>query len=564
LRATPRAVEQHPSPTYVLSRALPWLSLALVWLLFELPRALATGVFAPSALQLSLELPLLLTLLGLQRLRMQSAWCAGALGVMAGLLIAYRLDQAICWLLMREEPLLYDQWFMARHLWVLIGDLMSVWTLAVLVGLALLGWLLTRAVALLLGRASRLLEPARRRATALAVLAFWLLALLLPRVFPRVAVLPAWLTPAVIDNVQRSRALYRTVQRESRHSPHAHYQHLTLHDTPDVLLFIVESYGRLLSVDDGTRPAHAALLRSLEDELTRAGWHAASAFSSSTVSGGRSWIAEGTMLMGLPIKYESEFQHLIGLRPQPPHLVSFLNRQGYRSVLLAPADRDRPGAYVVNRYGFSTLLTYAQLAYRGPSYGWGIVPDQYSLALAAQRVLPPRAERDRPVFLDFHMVSSHAPWDEVPPLVDDPLTVRPSALPPPVYGTPEGTVLRRLSRYDRTERRFPWMEQLDGAMRRGYQTSIDYDLRVLARYLAERADDALVIILGDHQPPVIATADQSFDAPVHVLSRAPQRLQTVLARGFVPGLTLPGDAPPTMSHADVFPLVVETLRSRSP
>ena len=229
-------------------------------------------------------------------------------------------------------------------------------------------------------------------------------------------------------------------------------------------------------------------------------------------------------------------------------------------MLLAPADRDRPGAYVVNRYGFTDSLAHAQLGYRGPSIGWGIVPDQYSLAVAEQRVLRDPA---RPVFLDFHMVSSHAPWQDVPVLTDAPLraghgdAVREEELD----GT--GQVLARLSRYDRAaERRFIDITQFDAAMREGYRATIAYDLTLITRYLGGRTRDALVVVLGDHQPPVIARSDTSFDAPIHVLARDASRLAPLREAGFREGLSLPPSAPAALSHAGLFSLLVHTLATR--
>lgn len=564
-----------------LARALaPWLCLATLWLLFELPRAFSASAPDLSTLRFSLELPLLFTLAGLTATPSDApaappsrAWPTArasvtrrlvrpALWLLAALLLLLRLDQWVCWLLMREEPLLYDQWFMAKHLGVLIGDLVSPITLAVLAGVACLGFFCTLLVRGLLRRASRLVEPARRRRTAWLSVLLWSLALPLSMQSGAEAAAPrlGWLTPQLVDNLHASRAVYERVKKDSYESPHARLAALTLHDKPDVLLFIVESYGRLLSVDPDTHQPHLELLRTLTRQLEREGWHAATAFSTSTVSGGRSWIAEGTMLMGLPIRYESVFQHLIALRPQPPSLVSFLRGQGYHTSLLAPADRDRPGAYVVNRYGFAELLTHDGLAYHGPRMGWGIVPDQYSLAIAEQRILEPARARSQPVFLDFHMVTSHAPWAVVPPLYDDPRYVSPSNEVREEHGTGAGTVLRRLSRYDREpERRFTDYERFDGALRDGYLATVHYDLRVIAEYLARRPDDALVVLIGDHQPPVLSRSDQSFDSPVHLLSRDPRRLQTALARGFLPGLVVDPHAAPAMSHSELFPLLVETL-----
>lgn len=103
------------------------------------------------------------------------------------------------------------------------------------------------------------------------------------------------------------------------------------------------------------------------------------------------------------------------------------------------------------------------------------------------------------------------------------------------------------------------MDTLDARMRRGYHETVAYDLSLIVQYLARRRDDALVIVIGDHQPPVIARDDRSFDTPVHVLSRDPRRLAPLERAGFVRGLTIAPDAPPALAHAGLFSLVVHTL-----
>lgn len=541
-----------------LGHATPWLSLGALWLLFELPLLLRGRGVELSHLRVSLELPLLLTLWGVHAAHPRPAlrWL---LGLGATVLVLYRVDQWIFMLLMREEPLLYDQWFMSRHLWVLIGDLMSLKTLLWLCAAGLTGWLIVWLSRKLLARARTLLDPARRRRTRRGAAIAWALLLSLS-VFPTLGPLPrvGWLTPALARNLEESLAVYHAVGRQLRASPYASYAQLALRERPDVLLFIVESYGRLLSAEPELRERHARLLQELERELARAGWHAASAFSTAPVSGGRSWIAEGSMLLGTPIRYEAVFQHIVAQRPHAPNLVGFLNRQGYQTVLLAPSDRNRPGAYVVNRYQFEKLLTFEQMNYRGPHVGWGIVPDQYSLAVAEREVLGPAA---RPVFLDFHMVTSHAPWSDVPVLSQDPEAVAGAGGTAPLRERDGvNVVISRLERYERDPtRRYAYMDRFDAKMREGYRATVEYDLRVIAQYLARRSRDALVVVLGDHQPPVIAPADASFDAPVHILARSPERLREVLRQGFVPGLAIPPAAPARMAHAGLFSLLVRSL-----
>src|SRR6202008_3843264 len=103
---------------------------------------------------------------------------------------------------------------------------------------------------------------------------------------------------------------------------------LNLHRRPDIYLIFVESYGRAMLDREQLRPEWEAPLQQMEEELSGGGWHAASALSVAPFSGGRSWLAEGTVLMGIHIDYESVFHHLISQIQRVPNLVGTLARQG--------------------------------------------------------------------------------------------------------------------------------------------------------------------------------------------------------------------------------------------
>lgn len=534
----------------------PWLCLLGLPLLFELPAVLTSTALDARALRLSLDLPLVLTVwlatLGMAR----RALVVALLRTVVTILIVYRINQWLCWMLLRDEPLLYDQFFMLRHLWALIGDLMSARTALVLAGVAVGALLIGVLAHKLLDRARVLASPGRQRHTWRVLALIWCV-LLVFRMTQLSSPDPcvAWLVPKIVSNVQKSSDTYASVQKRVRKSPYAAYEQLALHDKPDVLLFIVESYGRLLSVEEKTSARHAALLRELETQLATSGFHAVSAFMTATVSGGRSWIAEGNILMGTPIQYEAVFQHIV--TQKPASFVGFLRQNGYETALLAPADRDRAGFHPVNRYGFARLFTYDQLSYRGAPIGWGLVPDQYSLAFIEREFLN---KATRPVFLDFHMVSSHAPWSEVPELEPDPARLLATSKPTPLRAElKKESLVTPLRRYARKTFRFAYIPHFDAAMREGYQSTIEYDLRAIAQYLARRERDAFVIVLGDHQPPVIASEDKSFDTPIHILARDPARLAPLREHGFVAGLTLAAQAPAALDQAGLFSLWVRTL-----
>ena len=72
----------------------------------------------------------------------------------------------------------------------------------------------------------------------------------------------------------------------------------------------------------------------------------------------------------------------------------------------------------------------------------------------------------------------------------------------------------------------------------GYLACLEYVLDAVGRFIAERiGDDTLVIVLGDHQPPLTAartTRDRSV--PISVISRDPALIAPFVARGYVEGL----------------------------
>jgi hypothetical protein len=482
------------------------------------------------------------------------------LALFAVLFVLVRIDAMIFRLLMREEPLLYDQLFMLRHLMVLMGDLWSPTALAITAGvcalLVLIPWLVMR----LLERVRELLSEARLPKTVRVALLLWPVVLVASASHALGLTekpLVQWMTPALADNLARSHATYSSLQKNLQASPYAPLSALKLAQRPDVLLFLVESYGRLLFEHGRTHDAIRRRLDADEATLTARGWHSVSGFTTAPVSGGRSWMAEGALIMGTPVHYEAAFHHLIANVPKMVTLTSFLEGQGYRSINVAAADRKRPGIDVVNYYGFDEGVHFDEVRYKGRAFGWGIVPDQFTLGFVAEEIL---AKHEGPVFVDMHLVTSHAPWREVPELVADFRGLSTGDAQPKETETKAAHTIvgRRLKRYAHLgEGRDAYMGRLTGELLEGYERAIHYELDVLVDYLSRRERDALVIIVGDHQPPVIAEENASFDTPIHLLSRNADTTRHLLSLGFRSGMQPEGDA--VMHHAGLLSLVAHTL-----
>lgn len=489
------------------------------------------------------------------------------LGLAAAVLVVYRLDRVAFVHFMGEEPLLYDQLFMLRHLLVLAWDLWS-WQMLGLVVATLVGAALTLVfVGWLLGVAKRTFGPSRTPAWIGGLVLFWLAAWSVSFAEPDAdAPRIRWLRPAIAANVQQSWHIHQAVRRSLQHSPYQAYASLRLGRKPDVYLFFVESYGRFATDDEDIRPRIQQRLQRMQEHARRAGWHTASAFSRAPVSGGRSWLAEASVLMGTEVRYEAVFHHLVGAIEQVPNLVGVLAGLGYHTVLLAPADRVRPGVEEVNHYRYQRQVRFDDLDYFGKPYGWGIVPDQYSLERTHDEVL---RHTPRPLFFDFHMVSSHAPWRRVPRLVDHWHELRVESDDVSASEAADGTeeraeedgadvIQRRLRRYLDKSRRHRYLGEYTARLGKRYGKAIEYELGLIDRYLPKIPGDAIVIAMGDHQPPFVAEATANFDVPVHVFARDERLLAEFLAHGFAPGL--PIEATHTaVRHQGLFSLLMRTL-----
>lgn len=349
-------------------------------------------------------------------------------------------------------------------------------------------------------------------------------------------------TECIVRNVNASLDLKRRLadrRRESADSTYVNYTAVQWTEPPSLYLVMFESYGSaLLAPHSGSRTN--SVIPPAADALQETDWHTASGHSRAPVFGGLSWLSAATLFLGTPVEHQPTFDVLRSRLPNYPHLVRLLQEHGYETATLQPPVRPRPGLSVGNPYDFDRTFYLEDLDYRGPSYGWGIVPDQYSLAVAHDRFVQ-RAER--PFFLFFETVTSHAPWNEPPP----PIVETPSTLN---RKEPAPTTAQAGHQVDASRSRDP--SQTERLSQR-----IRYEWRVLADYLrTEAPSNSLVVVLGDHQPYL--ANEESFATPVHVLSRDETLVHRFEEYGLEPGLRPSVDAD-TLHHAGLYSLLTRVL-----
>lgn len=291
----------------------------------------------------------------------------------------------------------------------------------------------------------------------------------------------------------------------------------------DVLVVFVESYGRA-SVDNPLyAPTHGATLAEAEAALAAAGLAMRSAWLAAPTAGGQSWLSHATLASGLAVTDGARHRALLASPRQG--LFHLAQGAGFRTAAVMPAiTLPWPEAA---RMGFGTVLAAADLGYRGAPFNWVTMPDQFTL-LALDRLLRDGPDPDpRPLFAQVALISSHAPWTPIPPLI-------------PWDAVGDGRVFDEWATAgDPPE--VVWRDR--DRVRAAYREAVDYALRAALAY-AERhaADPPLLVLLGDHQPARFVAGSDRRDVPVHLIG-PPDLVAAAAGWGWSEGLLPAPDAP---------------------
>ncbi len=283
----------------------------------------------------------------------------------------------------------------------------------------------------------------------------------------------------------------------------------------DVLLVFLESYGAVTYDAPDIAAGLAASRAALDTAVRDTGRRVVSAYVESPTFGASSWLAHLSLLTGVDVRDQYAYTSLMASDRET--ILATFERRGYRTVGLMPGMRQPwpEGAF----YGFDVIYGRDRLEYPGPEFGWWAVPDQWALARldALERTQQPRA----PVFAVFPTSTAHAPFGPVAPY--EPHWARLRTSEP--YGA-EQAARALAERPDLTN------------LRPSYVRAMAYDFETLAGYMRQQADDPLLIVVGDHQPPAaVSGATAPWEVPVHVIGRRAEVLDRLLAHGFRPGLT---------------------------
>jgi len=311
----------------------------------------------------------------------------------------------------------------------------------------------------------------------------------------------------------------------------------------DVIIVFVESYGQVAVQGSSFSPGVDSVLRQQNGMLTSAGWSTQSAWLTSPTFGGISWLAHSTLQSGLWVDSNQRYNEL--LDSQRFTLSDAFRKAGWHTVADDPSDNTtwKPGT---SFYHYDQLFDRLDVGYKGPTFSYSAMPDQYTLAEFQRLELAPG---HKPVEGEIDLTSSHIPWAPLPAMV-------------PWNKVGNGSIFDSQPAKSESEAQV-WRS--NNTVKQFYGQSIQYTMTALTSWVTELNDPNLVLILmGDHQPhTAVSGPGATHNVPISIITRAPSVLKQMSSWHWQNGL-LPAPSAP-LEPMDAFRnQFLNTFNSKTP
>ncbi len=324
----------------------------------------------------------------------------------------------------------------------------------------------------------------------------------------------------------------------------------------DIYFFAIEAYGYATVSQPEIFQALTPDRERLQEVLAANEYEVVSSYLRSPVAGGFSWLAEATFLTGQWITSQTAFEGLY--EAELPSLTSFLYGGGYHTFSVRPGTvhGSWPEGWDLFRFEQSLVAHDGDFDYAGPWFSYVAITDQYALWQAhrylSDAISPGGVAADRPVAAYYQLVSSHTPFNRIPPIIEE------------WDALGDGTIYE-----DRWNEVLTFDNSWSGGTEliEGYSAAISYSLRSITKYVDEQLHhrrDPIIIIFGDHQAQrPIREPDAHLSVPIHVATRDPDIADRFRARGFQTGM-VSAEEPPHRAMSAFFPLFTAIATDAAP
>jgi phosphatidylglycerophosphate synthase len=290
-----------------------------------------------------------------------------------------------------------------------------------------------------------------------------------------------------------------------------------------VLLVFVEAYGQQAVEGRSFSPEVDAALAEGNNRLKSAGFSSRSGFLDSATYGGISWLAHSSLQAGLWVDNQDRYNQLISDKRFT--LAEAFKKAGWRTVADDPSN-DRPWPQGKAFYHYDKIYNRYQVGYRGPTFTYASMPDQYIFSAFNRLELAKPAKQ--PLFAEIDTVSSHMPWNRIPETIG-------------WNQVGNGSIYNSNPEIHETGAFWSDPPRVQAA----YGKSIVYSLNTLTSFVQHYGNKNLVmIVLGDHQPlPIVSGQNSNHDVPISIIAHDPKVLKQIGGWGWDAGLQPNANAP---------------------
>ncbi|MCB0443807.1 MAG: hypothetical protein KDC50_07125 [Flavobacterium sp.] len=291
---------------------------------------------------------------------------------------------------------------------------------------------------------------------------------------------------------------------------------ISLQSKPNIYFIAIESYGAILHEDLFFREKYTKLMTEFNQNLQSKNWHITSSFSKSPVSGGGSWMAYSSLLMGINITSDFLYRKLFYERKKykTQSILAILNEFGYATNLIAAV-----GGYdnfqiewdeTLSFLGAKNVIKFKDLEYNGEKFNFGpSAPDQYMLHKS--RTILKEKYPNQPISFFVETINSHADFE-----------------------TPTH-LFSNWEECNSAERKaFKPTTSQNNNIKENYFAAIEYQIKTITEFVLTEYNETIFVIFGDHQPPLLTSERNSFKTPIHIIAKNKNLISDLKLESFVP------------------------------
>lgn len=305
------------------------------------------------------------------------------------------------------------------------------------------------------------------------------------------------------------------------------FKSLELKQKPNFVFLCIESYGARIYKDPKLAVHLEPVFESYKDKLVNADFHISSSFSTAPIYSGGSWLSYCTFMYGTKIENTSLYETMFeasGNFSVYESIFHVLHRNGYQNILSSPMggvdDKDINWDSITRCFRSDHIVNWEKLNFNGnalPFFGLKkrfCAPDQYVINHAYEHA---KEQTEGPFSVFYCTMNSHIPWISPMHVEEDWKSLN----------SPSKKVEISTDKFSSNHDK--------------YIASIKYQLECVLDFAVRNQDDNLVLVVfGDHQPPLISIPRMGLETPVHVISKHKEFVEYFHEHGFKRGINLRG------------------------